>query len=319
MSIQENIQHQARLWLSKESEGENLQTDSTFFAWIACDARHHEAFQDEKKLLQEVHALPQAFLDDLKREVRQTREVRNTKPLFLRYVAPLAVAACTLCVVYFTLFYDHITFSEQYVATTKVHNDIFLPDTSKIALDANTSIDVTYFKSKRLVKLSRGKAIFDVFPNQTAPFIIQTDRVNIKVLGTKFEVINFENILQVNVQEGKVEVSARDQNDKPIAFVTKGESLSFNPVTQRIDLQKINAQKVGEWQQGKYTFYQASLKEVFNEFAKHLDITVYLDTRVASLPISGNFDVHRLDAFLDALPLIHPVMIEKSATKIVIK
>ena len=272
---------------------------------------------EEQKLMEEIHALPQPFLENLKREVRETREKRRRQSLFLKRAVPFAAAACTLCVLYFTLFYDRITFAQTYIATSKVQHEILLPDSSKVSLDAHTSIDVTYFKSKRLVKLSQGKAVFDVFHDPKTPFIIQTDRINIKVLGTQFEIVNDPNRMEVNVKEGRVQVS--DQNDAPLALLTKGESLFFDTATHGLAIQKINAEKIGEWHTGKYTFYQASLKEIFNEFAKHLDITVYLDTRVASLPISGNFDVHRLDAFLEALPLIHPVMIEKSATKIVIK
>ena len=196
--------------------------------------------QDEE-LITQIKALPKDFLEELKNEVRLNREKENRKRRFLRRIVPL-VAACILSVVSVSLFVDFPTYSKEYLASNKIQNDILLPDNSKIYLDANTTINVKYYKNKRVINLSNGKAIFEVTSNESQPFIVNTKRINVKVLGTKFEVVNLEDKLQVNVLEGKVQVS-KAQNDKELAIVTKGQSLQLDKNANLISQNSVNIER----------------------------------------------------------------------------
>ncbi|MDN5109578.1 FecR domain-containing protein [Aliarcobacter butzleri] len=277
----------------------------------------NQDIQDEE-LITQIKALPKDFLEELKNEVRLNRQKENRKRRFLRRIVPL-VAACILSVVSVSLFVDFPTYSKEYLASNKIQNDILLPDNSKIYLDANTTINVKYYKNKRVINLSNGKAIFEVTSNESQPFIVNTKRINVKVLGTKFEVINLEDKLQVNVLEGKVQVS-KAQNDKELAIVTKGQSLQLDKNANLISQNSVNIEKMLEWKDGKYSFQQTSLNEVLNEFSKHLDINIVFEKEKAKLyPISGNFEVKHFDNFLKVLPMIHPVKVENKDNIIVIK
>lgn len=278
----------------------------------------NQDIQDEE-LITQIKALPKDFLEELKNEVRLNRQKENRKRRFLRRIVPL-VAACILSVVSVSLFVDFPTYSKEYLASNKIQNDILLPpDNSKIYLDANTTINVKYYKNKRVINLSNGKAIFEVTSNETQPFIVNTKRINVKVLGTKFEVVNLEDKLQVNVLEGKVQVS-KAQNDKELAIVTKGQSLQLDKNANLISQNSVNIEKMIQWKDGKYSFQQTSLNEVLNEFSKHLDINIVFEKEKAKLyPISGNFEVKHFDNFLKVLPMIHPVKVENKDNIIVIK
>lgn len=312
-----NIQEQATHWVSLEIDGKNLKDNKEFNIWIE-NPENKKAFEEEKNLINQIKALPKDFLDELKNEVKQNREIENKRKNFLKKIVPL-VAACILTVICVSLFVEFPNYSKEYLASNKIQNDILLPDNSKISLDANTSINVKYYKDKRVVKLSDGKAIFDVTSNKTQPFIINTKRINVKVLGTKFEVVNLENKLQVNVLEGKVQVS-KALDDKELAIVTKGQSLQLDNNANLISQNSVNIEKMFQWREGKYSFKQTSLNEVLNEFSKHLDINIVFEKNKAKFyPISGNFDVKHFDDFIKVLPMIHPVKVVKKDNMIVIK
>lgn len=319
MAINEKIKEQASHWVSVEIDGENLKTNEEFNRWINENIEHKIAFEEEKRFISEIKALPKDFLEELKNEVKKNREIQNTKKRFKSTFLPL-MAACFLAILYVSLFVEFPKYSKKYLATNKIQNDIILPDNSKISLDANTTIKIKYYKNKRVVDLSRGKAIFEVASNLEQPFIIQTDRINVKVLGTKFEVVNFDEIIQINVLEGKVSVSKAKEDNKALSIVTKGQSLQLDKNANLISQKSVNVAKLLQWREGKYSFQQTKLKEILDEFSKHIDVNVTFEKENAkNYPISGNFDVKHFDDFLKVLPMIHPLKVVKIEGKIVIQ
>ncbi|MGD9595794.1 FecR family protein [Wolinella succinogenes] len=317
MRIREKIDEQATFWASLEREGHDLGAHKGFARWLSEDEGHQQVFLEEKRLVEEVKALPREFLLEIKNEVRDRREQIKRQRILIKRLIPLS--ACMLLVGYLAFFMEIASFKQLYVATHKIQSNIILPDDSRISLDAKTSAEVRYYKSKRLVQLSEGKAVFDVRPNSKAPFIIETERGEIWVVGTKFEVVNHDSFLRVSVSEGIVEV--RSPKDRATVLrVERGESLSLDAKHQTSEIQKIDPDKVASWQYGRYLFHQASLQEVLEEFGKHIDLRVNIEgSKIASLPISGSFDVNRLDDFLKVLPLVHPVRIIQNAGIITIK
>ncbi|RBQ30407.1 siderophore-interacting protein [Arcobacter sp. FW59] len=272
---------------------------------------------EDKELIRQVKSLPKDFLDELRNEVKQNREQINKRKRFFKIVTPLA-AACIVAIFYVSFFVEFANYSKFYQASNKIQNNILLPDNSKISLDANTSIDVKYYKTKRVVELSTGKAIFDVTSNKEQPFIINANKINIEVLGTKFEVINFDEQIAVNVLEGRVKVSAKD--GKKISIVTTNQSLNLDKNANKISLKDENINDKLLWIQGKYNFNQTRLDKVFDEFSKHLDINIVFESQKAKYyPISGSFDVKHFDNFLKVLPKIHRVKVVKQDNMIVIK
>lgn len=317
MRIREKIDEQATFWASLEREGHDLGRHKGFARWLREDEGHQQAFLEEKRLVEEVKALPREFLLEIKNEVRGRREQIKRQRILIKRLIPLS--ACMLLVGYLAFFMEIASFKQLYVATHKIQSNIILPDDSRISLDAKTSAEVRYYKSKRLVQLSEGKAVFDVRPNSKAPFIIETERGEIWVVGTKFEVVNHDSFLRVSVSEGIVEVRS-PKDGATVLRVERGESLSLDAKHQTSEIQKIDPDKVASWQYGRYLFHQASLQEVLEEFGKHIDLRVNIEgSKIASLPISGSFDVNRLDDFLKVLPLVHPVRIIQNAEIITIK
>lgn len=313
-----NIQEQASHWVSLEIDGKELKNNKEFNIWIET-LENKTAFEEQKDLINGIKSLPKDFLDELKNEVKQNREIENRRKIFLKRVTPL-IAASILAIFYISFFVEFPKYSKEYSVSNKIQNNILLPDNSKISLDANTTITVKYYKNRRVVELSKGKAIFDISSNKEQPFIINTEKIDIEVLGTKFEVVNFENKLQVNVLEGIVKVSKSKEKNKELAIVEKGQSLQLDNNANIISQNSLNIEKMLQWNEGKYNFQQTNLEEVFNEFSKHLDINIiYEKEKAKRYQISGNFDVKHFDNFLNVLPMIHPIKIVKQDKTIVVK
>lgn len=322
MSFSETIQKNANYWVSMEIEGHELQKNQIFLEWLRQDERHQIAFEEEKKLIRDIYALPEDFLVALRSDVRHSIEKKEANRKLIKTISPY-VAACILLMIYIGFFMERITFSQEYPAHAKVQKEILLPDTSTVSLDAGTSMHVVFskaFYSKRLVHLSKGKAMFSVAHDSENPFIVLTEHVVIEVVGTKFEVLNYDDEIRVNVLEGKVVVSSTLHDKMPTTFVQKAQSLVLNEDASIKAFESVETDMIGQWEKGRYLFTQEPLSKVFAEFAKHLDISVvFKSTKVAALLISGNFDVERFEDFLNTLPIIHPVKVERYGNQIVVR
>jgi len=304
-------------WIDLEKAGVNLEKNSAFLEWLNKDELNKKLFNDEKKFFEEINSLPNDFLNEIKNEVKDNRKNANKSKQTIFYFGSFASAACLLLVAYFSIFFDNTTFTHTYIASQKVQNKITLPDNSVISLDANTQIKVKFYDDRREIFLTQGKAFFDVFPNKKRPFIVNTDNTTIKVLGTKFEVVNNKKF-ELNVKEGRVSIS--NKKDKLLAFVTKNQSLKLNKYYQIDSIIEKNSQDMALWSEGKFEFRQTSIKDVLKTFRKYININVkIIDKNIEDLKISGNFTSEEFDKIIANLPLIHPVIIEKEDNQIIIK
>jgi ferric-dicitrate binding protein FerR (iron transport regulator) len=97
--------------------------------------------------------------------------------------------------------------------------NLILPDGTKVWLNAGSSLtyDSAYGKNIREVALS-GEAFFDVVKNKEKPFIIHTHKINIKVLGTEFNVRSYpsDKTTEASLIRGSIEVTFKDKPSKKV-------------------------------------------------------------------------------------------------------
>ena len=108
----------------------------------------------------------------------------------------------------------------------------YLPDSSFVMLAPRSEVSFTsdYNRKDRSVYLS-GKATLDVVPNAGKPFYVFANEVVTKVLGTKFEVVAFDDGSDVTVKvlSGKVTVYQNDARDKAAGGAPKQSAILLLP------------------------------------------------------------------------------------------
>src|SRR5436190_228877 len=104
---------------------------------------------------------------------------------------------------------------------------INLPDGSKVWLNGDSKITyVGDFGNKTREVYLSGEAFFDVTKDKTKPFIIHTRTINLKVLGTAFNVRSYDNEKETETAlvRGSVEITLRNRPNQKI-FLKPGEKL----------------------------------------------------------------------------------------------
>lgn len=112
--------------------------------------------------------------------------------------------------------------TDQVVSTEKgSKTKVLLPDGTVVQLNAATQLSYqpTYGKTTREVTLT-GEAFFDVVKDKDRPFIVHTETMDVKVLGTAFNIRAYENETteQTTLIRGKVDVLLKKQNNQIISL-----------------------------------------------------------------------------------------------------
>lgn len=131
--------------------------------------------------------------------------------------------------------------STKYGSKTK----LMLPDSTQVWLNAGSKLSYSndYGQTIREVKLE-GEAYFDVTHNANKPFIIHTDKMDIKVLGTAFNVKCYPNekSMETSLIRGSIEVTLKNRQSEKI-ILKPNEKLVLNTVdsfTEKKSFQKNN-------------------------------------------------------------------------------
>lgn len=150
--------------------------------------------------------------------------------------------------------------------------DITLADGSRAWLNAGSSLTypVAFTGNERKVKIT-GEAYFEVTRDKTKPFKVSKEDIDIKVLGTHFNVntYNDENDQRITLLEGSVDVSSY-QNSLIIKpnqqAIVKNRSVSVN---NNVDIEAVMA-----WKNNEFIFEDASLESIVKELERWYDLDV---------------------------------------------
>jgi transmembrane sensor len=202
--------------------------------------------------------------------------------------------------------------TEKYVLTDT------LPDGSMITLNKNSSIEYNskFTKgNKRSVKL-KGEAFFTVTPDKKKPFIIAVNDIEVKVVGTSFNIKTINGQTEVIVKTGIVEVT---RNNKTVTLtpaqkiITQGKDTAFTKQTA--------PDKLFNYYQSKEFVCDATplwrLVEVLNEA---YDANIVIGRKeLRSLSLNTTFANESLDKILQIIAETFQLQVVKKGNQIVLQ
>lgn len=196
--------------------------------------------------------------------------------------------------------------------------EVPLLDGTSIILNKNTALNYSQklFAKERKVTLESGEAFFDVKRNEQKPFVIQSDQVQITVLGTSFHVKTRQNTTEVIVVTGSVQV----ETDGKKVVLKPDEKLSVNQETGEM-LKTLPPNKLYNYYVSKkFVADRIPLEELvtaLNE-AYGSDIEIARG-EIRSLPITTTLEYGSLDKNLDVIKETLNLRISKADGKIIIE
>ncbi len=183
-----------------------------------------------------------------------------------------------------------------------------LPDGSTVYLNSGSSLKYpVQFIGERKVDLS-GEAFFDVVHNAEIPFHVNTRSLDIKVLGTTFNVIanEDEQTEEIVLQTGKVDVSAK--SGEKLAEMKPNEQLTLNIEKQTIRKTEVEASQYSTWKEGKLVFRNENMQQVARRLSRWYNAEVVVDDRMLdTYTFHATFADEPLDEVLKLLSITTPL------------
>jgi transmembrane sensor len=170
---------------------------------------------------------------------------------------------------------------------------IQLNDGSRICL--NSESELMYpdsFKNPyREISLAKGEAYFDIAHNKDKPFIVHVNnKLDIKVLGTQFNVSCYENENEITttLTKGKILIIGKDKNHH---VLNPHEQLSYNKFTNRSTWKEIDDNLYTAWTKGYFVFEDQSLEDIMKCLGRWYDMNVVFDKDVTKrIHLSGEIE-----------------------------
>ncbi len=157
---------------------------------------------------------------------------------------------------------------------------ISLQDGSRVWLNADTRLEYAKdFQSKatRDVYLI-GEAFFDVVEDKNRPFIVHTKDVEIKVLGTSFNVKAYSKEAKVETTLVKGKVSIEHQNDDDeITLIPNQRAVYVKEAGKVVVENNIETETYTSWKSGILTFDDQPFNEIIPVLERWFNVTIHTE------------------------------------------
>ena len=234
---------------------------------------------------------------DVERSLRQfKRRMHAGRRISLRAAAAAAVAVILLAGGVTT-----VSLSKRLAQPLTVithlgeRSQVVLPDGTKVWLNSASSVEYVapFFSRERRVKMD-GEAYFEVQHDAQAPFVVSTNGLDIKVLGTRFNIRNDDNDHRITtvLLEGAVKAYASG-DEKAAVRLRPSQQLVFDTRTGAMRLtDEPSADRSINWIDGRFCFEHDTFAEIVAELKRYYNVDVrFMDDALRSERFSGDFRV----------------------------
>lgn len=202
----------------------------------------------------------------------------------------------------------------EFVTAKGERRTIRLADGSTLTLNTDSAIRVGFTSTRRLVRLLKGQALFEVAKNPHRPFVVQAADQQVTALGTIFEVRLDADRMKVTLVEGKVVVDGiHDRPGSNAAAImvptvlAPGEELvAVNGAKPQ--LAKVDVDQQLSWLEGFVEFKDVPLANAVQEMNRYSARPLVIgDAATGDLRVSGLFRTGNPERFAAIVGELLPI------------
>jgi len=183
---------------------------------------------------------------------------------------------------------------------------IVLSDGTKVYLNSGTTLKypVKFIAgNNRQVYLLEGEAYFDVAKDTKHPFIVNSDNINVRVLGTEFNMSSYpeDNSINTVLVEGSVSIfeTEKSYNKDTSIKLKPGFKASWNKVENKVAIDKVDINTYTGWINGKLIFKNTQFKNIIKKLERHYNITITNNNaKLNEQYFDATFDIETIEQVL---------------------
>lgn len=284
------------------------------------DSNYLEIFQQAKSewnLNPEINEMGRRNWNRLEYKINSlysTQPAQPTYRLWIRVVSVAAILAIGLFIgaVLTNYFKNENSNQEELVFETPRGQKslVRLPDGTQVWLNAKSRLVYHSFSSKQRQVELKGEAFFKVTRNENAPFLVKTDRCEVKVLGTTFNVMAYNEFgrQEITLLSGKVNV----RNENFAQDIEPGQSLILKGNVSKVVTS--NVVQASAWIENKFNFQNIPLTELMKRLENWYDVDITLENlNGREVNYTGTFkNEETIWQVLDAIKVYTPIQYKKT-------
>jgi len=179
----------------------------------------------------------------------------------------------------------------QLVVPRGKRSSIELADGSKLWLNSGSRAiyPVAFNKNTREIYIE-GEGYIEVAHEAGRPFFVVTDRVKVKVLGTKFDISAYKDDDHVSVVlvEGSVLASIGTES----MVMVPDQKLNYSISTQRSTIEKTNVLEYIAWKDGWMLCNKEPIQSIITKLSRYYNIKInYDNAELGNIPLTGKLDL----------------------------
>jgi hypothetical protein len=220
----------------------------------------------------------------------------------------------------------NIEVDDYAIAGETVYNQLHVPAGKRSILTLNDGTQVWVNSGSKLVYpvdfaadkreiFIDGEIFLDVSPDPERPFIVHTGKLDVKVLGTRFNISAYANMsdMQVVLVSGKVEIH-QDGVQKEILM--PNQLFSYNAEKHDFYTSIVDVSDYIAWKEGYYPFVRQDLGTILSKLSNHYGVQFNWNEEIRKLSCSGKLDLkENIQDVLNTLEKTASIEIQQTSEK----
>lgn len=315
-------------FLNKEASPQEVQTlvmwlkaEGLFQGWL--DEEWNMASPDMDMTLQ------RRLFTQIKQEIAQEEKAqlpvkkKRFHKLYL-YTVRIASIVILLLLTGFTVYYyarHEFQMPDMIVSVEKGQKaNIVLPDGSKVWINSDSELSYgSRFNHKERVLSLNGEAYFEVAPDRIRPFVVETDELAVRALGTSFNVKSYqeENYVSTILMTGKVAVTAKEHS----VILNPNERIIYNKQTGQMEKSSVeNAGDFVNWKYNTLTFHGETFENIVYTLERYYNMRIVFESEsLKKYRFTGTPGNTSLESILHIFSLTSPLSYEVRDSIIILR
>ena len=271
----------------------------------------------------------------IKTKIEEKQSFNNRKQFFIRFrkVAAIFILGFLIPTMYFILLNPQkenkkVIYLKESLSNEKIRK-MTLPDGTAVWLMSGSTItypsDFSGNKTRN-VEIT-GEAFFNVAKDSLHPFILNLGEVGLKVVGTSFNVMNYEDEDRVNVvlKTGKVDMFKGKYNPYDnFVHLAPGQLITYKKGGPEFQVRNVDVVKYTSWINGTLLFHNDRFEEVLKKLGKWYNISIEVKNQgISDFLFTATIKNENLDQIVDLLkystPFKYSIYKTDGETKLVVE
>ena len=313
-SPENTLRATAARWAVRRDRGLSAAESIDYELWLAADPRHAAAMQRTSAAWSLLDRIPESAAAPILAAATRRRSFWRRTVTFGSLAAAAALAVGLF--VWSRPLPADPTLSAPALSATTTPRLLTLSDGTVVQLNTGGEVSERFTAATRHVTLTRGEAHFAVAKNPARPFVVQAGSLQVRAVGTAFNINLQSAAVDVIVTEGRVQLTTGTP-DAPALNAGERATLRRAADGPTLVVARIDAAAITQtlaWREPLMRLGGATLAELAAEFERATGRRLVLaDPALADLRFGGRFRADDIDGFTHLLATTLDLDVERAA------